>query len=443
MFENSKGFFCKTMILIIIAGMAIRLILGTLLTYNYDVFSWALIISNIQAGSELYDVTGYNYPPVWGYFLAIVGEFTDLLGMDVLAERFPDLIFTESEVANNPHLAFTTTVEFNALMAFVMGIFDIFTSYTIYYVSKEIFKDERKGLIGAAIWMLCPFAIIVGAVGSMFDCLSGALALVCVALLMKDKEFLAGMVLAIAVFLKFFPGFLLFIFVAYVIVKHRDDYKQRVMMAVLGACIISAIIMLPHVLDGHLMDSFSFLISRAEVSNGPFGILERIGPIMFYALAIIFEIWLARRFIRKEHEDLDKDFMIYTFIATMTTLMYPGTPQYVLFGGPLLVLIAVCVNERFKLPLIILMFGTSLFVLCSSTAEMTSLMEYTDLLSFDTWFGMNSWMMNTTILGLNMFIVLSDIGAIIQYLALLIAFILIVKIFIYHNQESQLNGLYR
>ena len=69
MFENSKGFFCKTMILFIIIGFALRMIVGTLLTYNYDVFSWALIISNIQEGSGLYDVTGYNYPPVWGYFL--------------------------------------------------------------------------------------------------------------------------------------------------------------------------------------------------------------------------------------------------------------------------------------------------------------------------------------------------------------------------------------
>ena len=72
MFE--KGFLCRTMILVIVVGIAIRLAVGALLTYNYDVYSWALIISNIQAGSGLYDVTGYNYPPVWGSYLALLGQ---------------------------------------------------------------------------------------------------------------------------------------------------------------------------------------------------------------------------------------------------------------------------------------------------------------------------------------------------------------------------------
>ena len=443
MFENSKGFFCKTMILFIIIGFALRMIVGTLLTYNYDVFSWALIISNIQEGSGLYDVTGYNYPPVWGYFLAVLGQFTDLLGMDVLAERFPDLIFTESEVANNPHLAFTTTVSFNALVAFMMALFDLITAYTIYIASKLIFHDERNGLIGAAVWMLCPFAIAVGAIGPMFDCLSGAIALICVILLMKDQELLAGMLFAMSVFLKFFPAYLLFIFVAYIIVKHRDDFKKRILTAIIGAAIMSGVIMLPHILDGHLLDSFSFLISRAEVSNGPFGVLEQIGPVAFYLIAFVAEILLARHFIKKEHEDVDKDFLIYTFISAMITLMYPGTPQYVLFGAPLLVVAAFCVNPKYKIPLIVLMFGTTLFVLCSSTAELTSIMEYTDLLSYDTWYSMNSWMMNTEIFGLNMFIILSTIGGIIQYLGILLVALIIGQRFLYKNQEFKVDELHQ
>lgn len=425
-------FLCPWMIAAIVIGVAVRLIIGGLLSYNYDVFSWALIISNIQAGSGLYDVTGYNYPPVWGYILALVGQLTNLFGMDVLAERFPDLIFTETEIANNPHLAYTTTVEFNILMAGVIAVFDILTSYLIYYVIREVFKDDRKALIGAAFWMLCPFAIAVGSAGVMFDSLSGALALLCVILLIKDKEFLSGSIFAVAVLLKFFPIYLIFILIAYIIVKHREDFPKRVGKAVLGGAIFAVVIMLPQMIDGHILDSGSFLLSRATTSGN---FLDQYGTVIAYAIAIILEIVLAWLFTRRKTDNLDRDFLLFAFIAALITLIYPSSSQYVLFVAPFLIVAAFCIDSRYKISLAIMTVGTTIYVLGTSAALLTSVMEYTDLISYGSWLAFDTWLLETEILGLNMYNFISGIGGTLQYLAIVVGYFFIAKTLIYRDQE--------
>ena len=427
LFEDSKGFLCRTMIVFIIIGIALRLIVGTLMSYNYDVFSWTLIISNIQGGSGLYDVTGYNYPPVWGHFLAILGQFTDMLGIDVLAERFPELIFTESEIANNPHLAFTTTLEFNALFSVMIAAFDIVTAYLIYYATKTILKDERKGLLASAFWMLCPFAIIVGTIGPMFDTMSGALVILMMLLLIKDHEFLAGCIFSISILLKLFPGFLLFIFIAYIIVKHRDDFIRRIGSAAMGAVMMIAIIMLPQILDGHVIDSLSFITNRATTSNAGFGILDSLMPILTYIVAIIIEIALGFFFYKKEHTDLDRDFLLFVTAGAMVTLLFPGTPQYILIGAPLITIMAFAVDFRFKAALILFIFGTSMYVLADGASMFTSLMEYSDLLPYDVWYGLDDWMMGTEVAGLNMYRTFAFIGSFIQYLGVLTSYFLLAE----------------
>ena len=426
-FGNSKGFFCRTMLLIIIIGVAIRLVVGSLLTYNYDVFSWALIISNIQEGSGLYDVTGYNYPPVWGHLLAVLGTFTDLFGMDVLAERVPEYIFTEAEIANNPHLAFTTTVEFNILIAGFIALFDILTSYLIYYLIREVFKDERKALIGASIWMLCPFAIAVGSIGPMFDSLSGAMVLLCILLLIKDQEFLAGCVFSVAVLLKLFPAFMIFIFVAYILMKHREEFVRRLAHAVCGAVLFTLVIMLPHLIDGHVIDSLSFILARASTPSQDLGMIVSMIPIVLYLLAIIMEIILARRFVITGRRDLNRDFIFFSLFAAMLAMINPGPSQYILMVAPLLVIGAICISREYKLPLIILFFATTIYVLASSAALLTTTVEYTDLLSFDTWYNFDQWLLDTKLFGMNMYKIIAAVGGWGQYFAVLICYYLLIK----------------
>lgn len=421
MFE--KGFLCRTMILVIVVGIAIRLAVGALLTYNYDVYSWALIISNIQAGSGLYDVTGYNYPPVWGSYLALLGQFTDLFGIDILAERVPEFIHTESDPAYSPHLAFTTTIEFNIAVTAFITVFDLMTGYVVYLLVKDVFGDERKAMICSAVWFLTPFVIVIGAVGGMFDCISGMITMLCILLLRRNQTYVAGALFAMSFFLKFMPVFLFFLFIAYLVVKDRDNCKRRILEAAVGGIAMTAIILMPHILTGHLADSFSFLTSRAQESVGYFGFIEQFWIMFSYAATFIIEIVLAYIFLRMRHEGLDRDFLVFAFFGTLFTFINPGNPQYVLFLAPLLIIMMFCVDSRYRLPYWIMFFATTWSALSAGIVDLDSIVAFTDLLDFDWYDSCYAWFRDTEILGFNMFMVEGFVGALIQYLAMLLSFL--------------------
>ena len=58
-------------ITILSVALLVRLVLMPLLTYDYDIYHWAVIIQNFQSGNGLYDVAGYYYTPTWGYILRL------------------------------------------------------------------------------------------------------------------------------------------------------------------------------------------------------------------------------------------------------------------------------------------------------------------------------------------------------------------------------------
>ena len=172
MLFDDRRFLCKGIVLVIIIGIAIRLALGYLMSYNYDIYHWALTISNFEAGNGLYDTAGYYYTPVWGYILGVFSQVIELFGVDNLGYRFEELLFTEDLSCISPHTAFVTSMGFNMAVAVMMAVFDLITAYLVYWIVKDVFHDANKAKIAFSIWFLFSFVIIVGAIGGMFDCIS-------------------------------------------------------------------------------------------------------------------------------------------------------------------------------------------------------------------------------------------------------------------------------
>jgi hypothetical protein len=423
MISYGPRFLTKWMLLIILIGVVIRLVLGFLLTYNYDVYHWALTISNFEAGNGLYDTAGYYYTPVWGYFLGVFTQFTELFGLDSLGDRFAELLFTEDDVCITPHTAFVTSLGFNIGITVLITIFDILTAFMVHWVVREVFKDDRKAMICAAIWMLCPLVIVVGAIGGMFDVMSAFLLLLCVALLMKEQELLAGMILSTAVMLKFFPGFLVFLLIAYIIVKHRDDWKPRMAKAVLGAGVMLAIIMVPQVMDGTIMDSLSFMTARAS-SEGEGMSLDSIMMMLSYVAILVGEVILALFYVKVKHDDDDRAFIGYLLFGSLIIFIFPSAPQYLLMLAPFLVIHACCSDRRIWVPLILLMVFTSLFDLSSLPMEMTSVLMYTDWLPMDAWMPIYD-AFASKVFGITTFDAIDELCFIMQSVAVIIAIAMI------------------
>jgi len=443
LFDESRSFICKGIILALVAGLVARFAIGTLLTYNYDVYSWALIISNIQAGSGLYDVTGYNYPPVWGYILGLFAQFTDLFGIDVLAERFPELIYTEDSDSIFPHLAFVTTIQFNIAVTALIALFDVITGYIIYRFVADVYDDPRKAKICAAVWLVCPFVIVVGAVGGMFDCISALLTILCIMMLMRDQELIAGMLLSTAVLLKFFPIFIVFILIAYIVVKHRDNgCIRRILMAAVGFIAMTVILLAPEIASGQLSDCFSFITSRVTTSATVMGDLEHYAAPVAYLLILILELAIAYRFMKTEHDGLDRSFVWISFVCVLLLFIYPSTPQYILLLAPFLIIVAFVIDRRFRIPLYILMVGTTVFCLSSNVVDLTSIVMYTDLLPFDTWAQAYAWF-DSRIMGVSISNIISIVGGAIQYVGILVALYFVFKTLLTVNKESRCNGIHQ
>ena len=49
-----------------VIALAVRLIIMPLVSHDFDIYHWALVIENIQTGDELYGLDGYYYTPTWG-----------------------------------------------------------------------------------------------------------------------------------------------------------------------------------------------------------------------------------------------------------------------------------------------------------------------------------------------------------------------------------------
>jgi len=381
MFFDDKKFLCKGLLIVIAAGILIRVILGYYLEYNNDVTAFTMTISNIDAGIGLYSVAGYYYPPVWGYMLATFAEVIEHLGVDSLGGYFTEILFMEEieEEAN------VSTPVFNLVYTMYLAIGDFLVSLTIYWIIDYFTHDKVKSKIGFALYFLGLNVIVVSAMGAMFDTFSPLMVLICFCFLLKRNDFLAGVMFALAALLKLFPAFLIFILVAYLIKKDRDNWLPRVLKAAAGALAITVVIMLPQILDGNIMDSFTFITARASGSEDSGGLLMKYSTLIVYPILILLEIALSYLFIRKRTDDVDRTFLWFLIIAVTIIFLYPGAPQYIILLTPFLIIAAVMYDKRMMIPLIVLMVGSSIAQTIHLSSEFVAIVLYGDIMSFDTW----------------------------------------------------------
>lgn len=419
MFFDDRKFLCKGILLIIVIGIAVRLISGTLLTYNYDVYHWTLTISNYEAGNGLYQTAGYYYTPVWGYILATFAQFYEFLGLDMIGDRFVDLLFVEDDICYSPHTAFVPSIPFSAAVTVMLCIVDLVSAYLAYWLVKEVFHDTVKAKICFSVYFLYSFLIVVSAIGGMFDPISVLMLLLCVCLLIKGQEFTAGMMLSAVALLKLFPAFLIFLFVAYVIARHREDWKPRILKAMLGAGLAAAVLMLPQVMDGTVADSFSFVLARAESKTSLLDTIVSSTSIIGYLAIILANIVLAYHFMKRRHDDIDASFVIYSFVGLLILFLMPGAPQYLLPMIPFLIIMAYCVESRFKVPMLLLMVFASIYMLSPLAMDFASLAVYTDLLPMDSFKAIYG-LFDFQVYELNGFDVWNRIGLVLQTIGVLL-----------------------
>lgn len=378
--SSEDRFLTKGIVLVIIIGVAIRLILGYTLEFTNDVTAWTITITNIDSGNGLYSVAGFYYPPVWGYMLASFAEVIEHLGVDSLGDFFTELLFM-MEINEE---AIVSTPIFNLCFTIFLMIGDLLCSFMLYWIVMQLTSNRRKARMAFALYFLAVNVIVISSVGAMFDTFSALFTLTCVCLLLKGHDFLAGSMFAMAVLLKFFPAFLIFILVAYVYKKGADRWKTRLAMTILGAGITTLILILPQIVNGEGSMIISALTSRtgAETEN-IIDLLDKIGMFILYPLALILEILIAIHFVKSKKEDIDGVFIGHLILSAAVIFLYPGTPQYLLLMMPFIIIGAVMFDGRYLRPYVFLIIGSPMTVLEHLPGNLISISFYDGFPSYD------------------------------------------------------------
>jgi len=395
-FVKAKAFILRYPVLVIaIVGIVIRACLIPLFTYSYDIYHWAVTISNLRSGEGLYGLPGYYYTPVWGYMLAGIGNIADILGIANFGSLDPSLTFVaDSEWPYYREM--TYSLAFTILIKTLFTIFDLITAYLIYVLVKDHTKDTKKASAAFGLWFLCPIVIYTSSVHAMFDTIAVTALVLTLLLILRQKYALAGMVFAISVFLKFFPAYLIFILFALILRQGQTagNRNKAALTAVSGFLLMTILIYIPQIIDGTVLDSFNFISSRvgeigANNNGQTVDIISTIGYSLVITLQaitfpiLIFLSWKIYKTPEKDEAFASK-YMLFLMLSSAVIFLWTPTPTYLMIILPFLVYVSVTRNDKYIIPYILISVSAVLYSLAMHNYSLLfQLYEYSNLIPLD------------------------------------------------------------
>jgi len=392
----------RPVIIILIVGLLIRFVLAPLFTYTYDITHWAMVMSHIQAGFGLYQVPGYYYSPVWGYMLGTTSLFSNFVFHLQPMVNFFDSLLPVQDLWWYYFTPQVTTITFSVFIKAPMIISDVIVGALIYYLIKDKTGDEKKATYGFALWFLCPIVIWMSSVQAMFDSFSVLFLLLSVILVYKGHYLTGGALLSIAVFTKFFPFYVVFAMIAYIMLKGRDDkaaMKKNLLMGAAGLIIMTVILHIPMIMEGTLTDSLYFMLSRAESAGASGDSLKDFFASLGYLMVIVlqpfimaFAVYLAYRLTKSRNEDAENLFIYCLLITTAAVFIWIPAPQYLMIIIPFLAYHIAVSDKRYFWPWLLMTGGATIFAfMMNNFSIFTALAAYTHVLNLGWVTGIMTW----------------------------------------------------
>lgn len=438
----------KPLILIIIAGLVIRGIIIPVFTYNYDISFWATTIQHIQSGNGLYGLSGYYYTPVWGYFLGFMGLIATYvfrissfgtIGDDLLPSAGADWDFYGTMVVSP---------EFSIFVKSFITVFDLLCAYLIYVIVKRLRHSDKEATIAFGLWFLCPLVIYTSAIQATFDSISVAFMLLTLVLIIDRRYALAGASLATAALTKFFPAYLVFILLAYILKKNEDKISRirSVASAVVGAVIASAVILLPQAILGTLPRAFGFISNRIswteDIVLSSWDSIITVGIILVVLLQVLIFtllILVAYKAYKTDDDKFDRTFMFLLMISSALVFIWTPAPTYLMITIPFLAYIVATAKtkqqRRYTWSLVLISITATLYAITMHSYSLLFQSSiYFDLISADTILIGIEWLDQAIVPGLTRQTLLNIIAGAAETFAIYSIFM----IYIYNWRENKI-----
>lgn len=382
------GIFTRRLIVLIVIGIAIRLVLSVLCTFSFDMSFWTGTAEGLDGGRGIYDATYYSYPPLWGYIIGVMGGVGNLLGVSEYGHLFSELISPDS-LSTVPSTV-VTTIEAGILFKFPLLVADIFTAFVLYYLTHHLTNDRKRSELSFALWFLCPLVIWSSSIAVMFDSISALFMLLGVYFLIKEKYMLSGPAFVLAVSTKVFPVCLLFVVIGYILSKNRGN-RELLLKNTLGffvcGILTALVIYLPVIMAGDLSTSMEFLTGRySEFSEGTtvVGILQAISysQIIIFAPFIMLILFILGVYVYRSDGDKERSLVTASILVFTAMFTWPPTPTYPIVMIPFLIL-AISVYSEKNMMICLVLFSvimTAAAIAIFNIRIFYSVAAYTDLL---------------------------------------------------------------
>ncbi len=346
---------------ILIAGLIIRLAVCPFFADSNDFPYWTSIAFDVKQGDGLYQDYDLWYPPIWGYVISLLLPIMDLFNIAPSMELCGAIPGTNNLINEGwlPSIGAVVIIKLPLIAA------DIVNGYLIYRIAKRITDDDDKSLKATMLWIFCPLTIWVSAGQGQFETLSLMFILIATYALLSGSYFLCGISMATATLTKITPSLAIFPMLALILVsrKEGENHMKNAAVFVLSGTLMTAIILLPHIINGEMQFVMSFLSVRLVGHNplptGFDGTLMAFDPMdyinpsgsnvsAFSALSFLVCLIISGYILAKRNFT-DKQKVLLIAASMCSLLMWVTAPGYVQYYVTVVGVLSVCyaIDHRF------------------------------------------------------------------------------------------------
>ena len=313
--------------LIAILALAIRFSCTVSVTHMGDTSAWPRIMASVESGNDIYGVMGNYYTPVWGYLLSFLDMLIQAVGaVPLFGDYFEGLLPLEGVRSYRP---FVISPEMNMAIKFPLGVIDVAVGWMLYRIVLSRTGDASRAVRAMAFWCFCPITIYMSSVQGQFDCISTALILGCIALAGRNRPLLAGIVFGFAVWLKVFPAVCVLLLVAYLRSVRGREWAGGAVSAAIGAAAVSAVLLLPQIMNGQIDDAFVFLTDRQETDfSSLYGAATSLRQALVGLLLLALMVLTARRIWHMDKDEAGTAVYLYAGLLIAVAAILNRGYQY-------------------------------------------------------------------------------------------------------------------
>ena len=234
----------------------------------WDVATWYHTSQNAYLGYGLYGQPGFSYPPVYGYWLATIGEATRLLNAsDAWIGRMVPAFQSTLPLMTS----YITSPSFNLIAKLPLIASVPLSSWFVWDIAKLYGVNRSRARLAVLAWCLNPLVIFTAAVHGQIDPLVSLCVIVSVWARVRHRFSWSGAAIALGVLTKVSPGVLIPLILVSLIFPAIDEEGfnrvQAIRKFITAGIATTLIVLAPLVIAGQIGEMLTNVFTRASTNS--------------------------------------------------------------------------------------------------------------------------------------------------------------------------------